>query len=55
MPWTDYLDKVEDGKYNFRIYLTEKAGVVLGANFMQVCAWVDGSAEWVRACVKVLD
>lgn len=35
MKWTDYIDKVDDGKYNFRVYLTEKDGVVLGANFMQ--------------------
>lgn len=35
MRWTDYIDKVDGGKYNFRVYLTEKDGVVLGANFMQ--------------------
>ena len=34
MPWTNYIDKVGDGMYAFRIYLTEGSGAVLGANFM---------------------
>lgn len=34
MPVTSYLDSVGQGKYTFRIYLTEKSGGVLGANFM---------------------
>ena len=34
MPWTSYVDSVGNGKYAFRIYLTESTGTVLGANFM---------------------
>jgi hypothetical protein len=34
MPWTNYIDKVGENKYAFRIYLTEGSGAVLGANFM---------------------
>lgn len=34
MPWTNYIDKVGEGKFAFRIYLTEGSGAVLGANFM---------------------
>ncbi len=34
MPWTSYIDKVGQGKFAFRIYLTEGSGAVLGANFM---------------------
>ena len=34
MPWNNYVDSVGGGKYAFRIYLTEGAGAVLGANFM---------------------
>lgn len=35
MPWTNYLDKVEEDVYNVRIGFTEERGaVVLGSNFM---------------------
>jgi hypothetical protein len=34
MPFTNYIDKVGDQTYAFRIYLTEGQGAVLGANFM---------------------
>ena len=34
LPWTNYVDSVGDGKYAFRVYLTEGSGTVLGANFM---------------------
>lgn len=34
MPVASYLDSVGDGKFTFRVYLTEKSGAVLGANFM---------------------
>lgn len=34
MRWSSYVDSVGNGKYAFRIYLTEGQGVVLGANFM---------------------
>eukprot|EP00595_Chromulina_sp_UTEXLB2642_P003816 CAMPEP_0196767814 /NCGR_PEP_ID=MMETSP1095-20130614/41984_1 /TAXON_ID=96789 ORGANISM="Chromulina nebulosa, Strain UTEXLB2642" /NCGR_SAMPLE_ID=MMETSP1095 /ASSEMBLY_ACC=CAM_ASM_000446 /LENGTH=445 /DNA_ID=CAMNT_0042136485 /DNA_START=552 /DNA_END=1886 /DNA_ORIENTATION=- len=34
MPWTSYIDSVGNGKYAFRVYLTEGSGTVLGANFM---------------------
>jgi hypothetical protein len=34
MPSSSYVDSVGGGKYAFRVYLTEKSGAVLGANFM---------------------
>lgn len=34
LPWSNYVDAVGDGKYAFRVYLTEGSGSVLGANFM---------------------
>eukprot|EP01038_Epipyxis_sp_PR26KG_P007871 gene7871-10685_t len=34
MPWSSYVDSLGDDMYSFRVYLTEKEGAVLGANFM---------------------
>jgi hypothetical protein len=34
MPMSSYVDSVGDGKYAFRVYLSERQGGVLGANFM---------------------
>jgi len=34
MPTSHYVDDLGNGKYAFRIYLTEASGGVLGANFM---------------------
>lgn len=46
MPWSNYLDKVEEGLYNVRIGFTEERGaVVLGSNFMTGYNVIFDSAE----------
>ncbi len=34
LPWSNYLDAVGNGKYALRVYPTEAAGFILGANLM---------------------
>lgn len=35
IPPTSYVEQTDDGKFTFRVFLTEKSGAVLGSNFME--------------------